>query len=59
MFIYLKENKILNDQKNFGKLSIISETFQRCYLGDLETDLIFSNLINDPEMIIVDIFIFI
>ena len=49
-YIYtFKENKILNDNKNFGKLSIISETFQRCYLGDVRTDSYFSNLINDVE----------
>ena len=34
-YIYVfKEKKFLNDKKkNFGNLSIISETFQRCYLG--------------------------
>ncbi len=49
-YIYLfKENKILNDKKNFGKLSAISETFQRCYLGDKTTDSFFTNLINDPR----------
>ncbi len=41
-----KEKKILNNKKNFGNLSIISETFQRCYLGDPKTDSFFSNLIN-------------
>ena len=39
----------MDDKKNFGKLSIISETFQRCYLGDKMTDEYFSNLINDNE----------
>tara|TARA_Y100000389_G_scaffold184283_1_gene202574 strand:- start:896 stop:2581 length:1686 start_codon:yes stop_codon:yes gene_type:complete len=49
-YIYtFKEKKILNNKKNLGKLSIISETFQRCYLGDSETDKYFSNLINDGE----------
>ncbi len=48
IFVF-KENKFLNDKKNFGKLSIISETFQRCYLGDSKTDKYFSNLINDNE----------
>jgi len=43
------ENKILNNKKSLGKLSIISETFQRCYLGDLKTDAYFSKLINDGE----------
>mgnify|MGYP001185851448 CR=1 FL=1 len=49
-YIYtFKENKILKDKKNFGKISLISETFQRCYLGDDETDKFFSNLFNDPR----------
>ena len=46
-FIHVfKEKKILDNKKNFGNLSIISETFQRCYLGDPKTDSFFSNLIN-------------
>ena len=49
-YIYVfKEKKILDDKKNLGKLSSISETFQRCYLGDKSTDAYFSNLINDPD----------
>ena len=49
-YIYVfKEKKILNNKKNLGKLSIISETFQRCYLGDEATDSYFSKLINDSE----------
>ena len=49
-YIYVfKEKKILNDKKNFGKLSIISETFQRCYLGDISTDKYFSKLVYDDE----------
>ena len=44
-----KEKKILNDNKNFGKLSIITETFQRCYLGDEATDEYFSNLVDDDD----------
>ena len=49
-YIYVfKEKKILDNKKNLGKLSIISETFQRCYLGDDETDKYFSDLINDGE----------
>ena len=44
-----KEKRILNNKKNLGKLSIISETFQRCYLKDKTTDIYFSNLINDDE----------
>ena len=49
-YIYtFKEKRILKDKKNFGKLSLISETFQRCYLGDSKTDIFFTNLINDNE----------
>ena len=49
-YIYVfKEKKILNQKKKFGKLSIISETFQRCYLKDEKTDTFFLNLINDQE----------
>ena len=44
-----KEKNFLDNKKNLGKLSIISETFQRCYLGDPKTDSYFLNLINDPE----------
>ncbi len=49
-YIYLfKEKKILDDKKNFGKLSIISEAFQKCYLDDSDTDSYFSNLINEVK----------
>ena len=49
-YIYVfKENKILDNKKNLGHLSIISETFQRCYLGDDKTDSFFSRLFNDPR----------
>ena len=49
-YIYVfKEKKILNDKKNFGKLSIISETFQRCFIGDASTDEYFSKLVYDEE----------
>ena len=49
-YIYVfKEKKIPSDNKNFGQLSNISEAFQRCYLGDMKTDIYFSNLINDKE----------
>ena len=47
-YIYVfQENKILNNKKTFGNFSIISETFQRCYLGDKNTEMYFKNLIND------------
>ncbi|MBD1174053.1 hypothetical protein IDH32_01535 [Pelagibacterales bacterium SAG-MED01] len=49
-YIYVfNEKRILDNKKNLGKLSIISETFQRCYLGDERTDSYFSKLINDGE----------
>ena len=49
-YVYLfKEKKFLDDKKNFGRLSYISETFQKCYLDDLNTGKYFSKLINDPE----------
>ena len=49
-YIYLfKEKKILKDKKNLGKLSTISETFQKCYLGDDSIESNFSNLISDEE----------
>ena len=49
-YIYVfKEKKFLDNKRNLGKLSIISETFQRCYLRDQATDAYFSKLISDPE----------
>jgi len=49
-YVYLfKEKKFLDDKKNFGRLSYISETFQKCYVDDPNTGRYFSKLINDPE----------
>jgi len=49
-YIFLfKEKKMLNEQKKFGKLSLITETFQRCYLEDVKTDSYFSNLISNND----------
>ncbi len=45
-----KEIKIFKNKKNFGKLSSISEAFQRCYIQDDNTDAYFSKLINNPEI---------
>tara|TARA_Y100000996_G_scaffold161384_1_gene124976 strand:+ start:57 stop:1745 length:1689 start_codon:yes stop_codon:yes gene_type:complete len=45
-----KEIKILKSKKNFGKLSSISEAFQRCYIQDDNTDAYFSKLINNSEI---------
>ena len=49
-YVYLfREKKFLEDKKNFGRLSYISETFQKCYLDDPNTGRYFSKLINDSE----------
>ena len=49
-YIYVfKERKFLKNKEDFGKLSNISETFQKCYLADKNTDLYFNNLISDSE----------
>ena len=49
-YIYtFKENKILDNKKSFGKLTMISDTFQRCFLNDKSTDAHFLELINDPR----------
>ncbi len=49
-YIYTFTNKkILDNKKNFGNLSLIAETFQRCYLGDKRTSSFFLNLINNRE----------
>ena len=47
---YVFKNKKINKEKaNFGNLSLISETFQRCYLDDKNTDAFFSKLINNTQ----------
>ena len=46
VFNYKKLQK--NNQK-FGNISLISETFQRCYLNDVNTSSFFSNLINNNQ----------
>ena len=49
-YIYVFKNKeIKKNNKNFGNLSKINQTFQRCYLNDSKTDNFFYNLINDYE----------
>ena len=49
-YIYtFQNNKILNNKKNFGNLSLIAETFQRCYLEDKKTSSFFLNLINNQQ----------
>jgi len=44
-----KNKKIPKENKNFGNLSSIAETFQRCYLGDKNTNSYFLNLINNVQ----------
>ncbi len=49
-YVYVFDNKkILKKNQNFGNLSFISETFQRCYLNDKNTDSYFQKLINSNE----------
>ena len=44
-----KDKEILDNKKNLGKLSIISETFEKCFLKDDDTDKYFFRLFNDPR----------
>jgi len=44
-----KNKKIQKGNQNFGSLSLISETFQRCYLGDKNTKTFFSRLANSSQ----------
>ena len=49
-YIHVFKNKeIKKNNKNFGNLSLINQTFQRCYLNDSKTDNFFYNLINNNE----------
>ncbi len=48
VFVF-KEKKISSEKKSYGTLSLISETFQRCYLDDPKTESFFSNLINKND----------
>ena len=41
--------KIQKENQNYGNLSLISETFQRCYLDDKNTDSFFLKLINNNQ----------
>tara|TARA_A100001234_G_scaffold221459_1_gene237677 strand:+ start:1941 stop:3290 length:1350 start_codon:yes stop_codon:yes gene_type:complete len=41
--------KIIRDGQNFGSLSLITETFLRCYLDDDQTSSFFSRLINNVK----------
>ncbi len=49
-YVYtFKNKKILDNKKNFGNLSLIAETFQRCYIEDKRTSSFFLNLINNQQ----------
>ncbi len=48
IFVF-QQNKIPVSKKNYGNLSLIAETFQRCYLNDQKTNIFFLNLINDTK----------
>ncbi len=48
-FDVFNNKKIQKDNQNFGNLSFISETFQRCYLDDKNTGSFFSKLINNTQ----------
>ncbi len=48
VFVF-KEKRLPNDIKNYGNLSIISTTFQRCYLGDAKTKTFFSKLVSNDD----------
>ena len=48
IFVF-KEKRLPNDIKNYGNLSIISTTFQRCYLGDAKTKTFFSKLVDKDD----------
>ena len=44
-----KNKKILKEKKNFNNLSFIADTFQRCYVGDINTGSFFSKLVNNSQ----------
>ena len=49
-YVYVfNKKKILKGNQNFGNLSFITETFQRCYLDDKNTGSFFLNLINNNK----------
>ena len=48
VFVF-NEKRLPYDLKNYGNLSIISTTFQRCYLGDAKTKTFFSKLVNNDD----------
>ncbi|MDC0943522.1 hypothetical protein OAR77_00410 [Candidatus Pelagibacter sp.] len=49
-YVYtFKNKKILSNKQNFGNLSLIAQTFQKCYLQENNTGSFFLNLINNPQ----------
>ena len=49
-YIYtFKNKKILSNRQNFGNLSLIAQTFQKCYLQENNTGSSFLNLINNKQ----------
>ena len=48
LFVF-SQKRLPNDKKNYGNLSIISTTFQSCYLGDSKTKTFFSKLVNNDD----------
>ena len=49
-YLYVfKNKKILKVKKNFNNLSFIADTFQRCYVGDINTGSYFSKLVNNSQ----------
>jgi len=49
-YLYVfKNKKILKEKKNFNNLSFIADTFQRCYVGDINTGSFFSKLVNNSQ----------
>ncbi len=49
-YIYLFQNKkINNNDRNLGRIDLITNAFQNCYLSSSKTNSNFLNLINSPE----------
>ncbi|MDC0956131.1 hypothetical protein OAR20_01595 [Candidatus Pelagibacter sp.] len=49
-YVYtFKNKKILFNKQNFGNLSLIAQTFQKCYLQENNTGSFFLNLINNQQ----------
>jgi len=49
-YVYtFKNKKILSNKQNFGNLSLIAQTFQKCYLQENNVGSFFVNLINNQQ----------